>query len=53
MFNQVTNGPLPAIPDMVRLSEQVDSAPGTHYATTDCANAGFYKAETVEAVCFT
>lgn len=38
---------------MVRLPEQVDSAPGTHYATIDYANAAFYKAETLEAVCFT
>lgn len=45
MFNQ-GNGLLPAILDMVCLREQVDSAPGAHYATTDHANAGFYKAET-------
>lgn len=53
MFNQVLNGLLPAIPDMVCLQKQVSSAPGTPYATTDCANAGFLRAESLEAVCFT
>lgn len=47
------NGCLPAIPDMVSLQEQADSAPGTHFATSDCTNTGFYKAETPATVYFT
>lgn len=45
MFNQAVKGLLPAIPDMVCSPEQVDWSPGTHYATTDCANAESKKQE--------